>query len=356
VSGVLDLARPELRDLEPYVPVRSEERGATLLMHANESPWPPPHDGGRALNRYPDPEPAALAEALADLYGVPRSHLLVVRGSDEGIDLLTRAFCRSGRDAVVVLPPTFEMYAHFARLQGARVRSVPLDGRFAVDVPKVEEALRPDAKILYLCTPNNPTGGVVPHAVVERLARATQDRALLVVDEAYVEFADAPSCTELLPRYEHLVVLRTLSKAWALAGARLGAVLAAPSVAAFLRRLMPPYPLPTPSVDSALAALDADGRALVEAHVAIVRRERARVSAALGATTGVEEVLPSQANFLTFRCAGSERVDARLRSEGVLLRAFRTEPRMRGFLRLSLGLPDENDRALGLLARALEDA
>ena len=328
-----------------------EASGGSVLLNANESPWPPPHDAGCALNRYPDPQPAALLEALAGLYGVAREQILIGRGSDEAIDLLTRAFCRAGRDAVLIMPPTFGMYALCARVQGAAVIEVPLDAQFAVDVPAVLAALSAEVKLVYLCAPNNPSGGAVPRAVVETLAVALAGRALLVVDEAYVEFADTASCSALLPRHPHLVVLRTLSKAWALAGARIGALLAAEPIIALLRRIMPPYPLPTPSVQAALAALDADGRALVTARIAATRAERARIAAALRATPGVELVLPSDANFIAFRHADAARAYGDLRAAGVLLRDIGRYRGMSGFLRLSLGLPQENDRALELLRR-----
>ena len=259
--SVLDLARPEIRAMQPYSSARMEASGGDVFLNANESAWAPVGDDGLGCNRYPEPQPAALVDALAALYGVRREQLLVGRGSDEAIDLLVRAFCRAGRDAILIQPPTFGMYAVCARVQDAGVVEVPLAADFTLDVDAVLAALTPAVKLVFICTPNNPTGQPVPRAAVERLAQALSGRALLVVDEAYVEFCDAGSVADLIDRYDNLAVLRTLSKAWALAGVRIGSLLANAEVIALLRRIMAPYPLPLPSVDAALLALSGWGRA-----------------------------------------------------------------------------------------------
>jgi histidinol-phosphate aminotransferase len=349
--NVLDLARPEIRALAPYSSARMEAQGGALLLNANESPWPPAGDAGAGLNRYPDPQPAALLARLAAVYGVRAEQVLVGRGSDEAIDLLVRAFCRAGSDAVMIAPPTFGMYALSARVQGAGLVEVPLDRDFVADADALLAALTPAVKLVFLCSPNNPSGGLLPLAVIERLAAALAGRALLVVDEAYIEFAEAPSAATLLHRHPNLGVLRTLSKAWALAGARIGALLAAPEIIALLRRIMPPYPVPTPSLAAALAALSPQGEALMRERVAATLRERERVAVALAGVDGVRAVLPSRANFIAFAIDDARAAYARLLAQGVVLRDIGRYPRLSGHLRLSLGLPHENDRALALLAR-----
>ena len=296
--SILDLARPELLELEPYSSARMEAGAAAVMLNANESPWPPPGDAGRALNRYPDPQPQPLIERLAELYEVRPQQVLVGRGSDEAIDLLVRGFCRQGRDAVAHCPPTFGMYSVCAGIQGAQVVSIPLTSDFSVDVDAVLNSVTATTKLLVLCSPNNPTGGVVRLADIERLASTLARRCLVVIDEAYIEFSDAVSASNLLAAHENLCVLRTLSKAWALAGARLGVLLAHPQIIKFLRRIMPPYPLPTPCVIAALAALNDDGREHMRRRIVITRSERARVGEALLQVSSVRRVLRSQANFL----------------------------------------------------------
>lgn len=352
--SVLDLARPEILALQPYSSARVEAAGGEVMLNANESPWAPP--GAAAdprtapLNRYPDPQPRTLVERVAGLYGVDASHILVGRGSDEAIDLLVRAFCRPGRDAVVTCPPTFGMYSVCAAVQGAPLIEVPLGERFEVDFAALE-ALPGQARLVFLCSPNNPTGGLVPLASIERLAEALRGRALVVVDEAYIEFADATSAASVLQRHPNLCVLRTLSKAWALAGARIGCLLASAEVVALLRRIMPPYPLPTPCVGAALAALTADGSGLTRQRVALVVAERERMAAELARLPQVKAVLPSRANFLCVELGDREAVYRHLLAGGVVVRDVSRHARLAGHLRIGIGLREENARVIDLLAR-----
>lgn len=350
--NVLDLARPELLQLEPYASARMEADAAAVMLNANESPWPATPGATHGFNRYPDPQPAELRARLAATYGVAADHLLLGRGSDEAIDLLVRAFCRPGRDAIAICPPTFGMYAVTAAVQGAAVVRVPLDACFALDAGAVLAACTPAVKLVFVCSPNNPTGGLVPRAVIERLLVALEGQALVIVDEAYIEFADAPGVPDLLARHANLAVLRTLSKAWALAGARVGALLAAREVVDLLRRIMSPYPLPTPCVEAALEALSDDGPARMQTRVAAIRAERERVRACLATVPGVCEVLPSAANFLAVRFAAATATYARLLARGIVVRDVGRYPGLQGCLRISIGTPAENDCLLAALAPA----
>ncbi|MGN2246199.1 histidinol-phosphate transaminase [Frateuria sp. GZRR35] len=347
--SVLELARAEIRALVPYSSARMEATGGALLLNANESAWAPFGDEGLECHRYPDPQPLALVERLAALYGVRPDQVLVGRGSDEAIDLLVRAFCRAGEDAILVQPPTFGMYGVCARVQNAAVIEVPLAADFALDADALLAAVKPAVKLVFVCAPNNPTGAGVSLETVEYLARQLAGRALLVVDEAYVEFADAPSAAILLDRYEHLAVLRTLSKAWALAGARIGCLLAHPEVVALLRRILPPYPLPRPCVAAALDALSPAGQVAARERIGVVRAERARMAAALGAIPGVLAVLSSQANFLAVRFEDAAAVYRRLFEAGIVVRDVRRYPGLADALRITVGTPQENDRVLAVL-------
>jgi histidinol-phosphate aminotransferase len=349
----VELARPEIRALQPYSSARMEAGGSgSILLNANESPWPP-FACDRDWNRYPDPQPAALVARLASLYGIGNDQLLVGRGSDEGIDLLVRAFCAAGRDAILVSPPTFGMYAVCAQVQGAEVVAVPLRGGFSLDVDAVLAAITPAVKLVFVCAPNNPAGAGVPRVAILRLAEALAGKALVVVDEAYVEFVDPDGeCKSLADRIgaiPNLVVLRTLSKAWALAGARIGALLADASVIALLRKLMPPYPLPAPCVEIALRALSDAGACATRERVGTVRRERLRVRDALARCCGVRAVLPSQANFLAVRFEDAGRTCEALQVAGVVVRDVRRYPMLGDALRITIGSPDQNDRVLAVL-------
>ncbi len=346
--SVLDLARPEIRALEPYSSARMEAGAAAVMLNANESPWPPEGDV-LGLNRYPEPQPAALRRRLAQLYEVNEDQLLIGRGSDEAIDLLVRAFCCPGTDAIAISPPTFGMYAVCAAVQGATVESIPLASNFELDPEVVLAALSPSVKLLFVCSPNNPTGGLVPLAVIEKLATALAGRALLIVDEAYIEFADAPSASSLLDQHPNLGVLRTLSKAWALAGARIGCLLADPDVIALLRRIMPPYPLPTPCVKAAMIALTTHHQSVAKRRVTHTVSERARMASALADLPGVREVYPSRANFLTVRLDQAADVCSALAGLGIVVRDVGRYPGLDSCLRLTVGSREENMRLLEAL-------
>jgi len=337
-------ARPEIRELVPYSSARMEAGGAAVMLNANESPWTQ-----TGLNRYPDPQPAALRLRLADLYGVDADQVLVGRGSDEAIDLLVRAFCAAGEDAIVISQPTFGMYAVCARIQAAEVIDVPLDTQFTLDADALLAAIAPNVKLVFLCSPNNPTGGLVPLATIARIANALVEHALVVVDEAYIEFADAPSAVSLLAQCPNLAVLRTLSKAYALASARVGSVLASAEVIELLRRIQAPYPLPSPSVAAAMAALEPDARPLVGAVVARTIVDREQLRRDIAALPIARAVLPSRANFLCVHFADCAGVYRHLLRHGVVVRDVSRYPRLADHLRISIGAPEENSRLLTVL-------
>lgn len=353
MSSVLQLARPDLLDLEPYAHaawVPSLER-----LHANESPWRTLGDNSAAgLNRYPEPQPRALIARLAELYAVEQDRLLVGRGSDEAIDLLVRAFCRAERDSVMIFPPTFGMYSVAARIQGASVVEVPLaaDPRFELDVSAALDQWRPGIKILFVCSPNNPTGTLFDRAAVERLCAALAGKALVVIDEAYIEFAAAPSCSQWLNRFPHLVVLRTLSKAFALAGARCGTLIGEPALVQLLRRMIPPYAMPAPTVDAALKALEAPSRAIAHGRIDLVLAERERVARTLAELSIVRRVWPSAANFLLVSFADAEAVLRAGIAAGLLVRDVRRQPGLGDCLRITIGTPEQNDRLIDAARRA----
>lgn len=356
MTQVLELARPDLLGLEPYRHARwtpDLER-----LHANESPWcTAGQDSRDGLNRYPEPHPAALPERLAELYGVASERVLAARGSDDAIDLLVRGFCRAGTDAVLICPPTFPMYAVAARIQGAAVIEMPLrrEQGFALDAAAIAQRVRAGdtcIKIVFICSPNNPTGNLVEPAAIEELCAALSDRAIVAVDEAYIEFAGTGSHADRLPRFPNLVVLRTLSKAYALAGVRCGALLGDPAVVGFLGRLVPPYALPSPSIEAALEGLEPSRHAAANARLRIIAEERARVAAALEQIPQVRKVWPSAANFLLVDCVDAARCLRAAVAAGLLLRDLTGQPELAESLRITIGTPAQNDRLL----RALEAA
>lgn len=352
MSSVLDLARPDLRKLRPYTPGAYEP--GCIRLNANESPWRLPGDTTeRGLNIYPPPRPTMLRDALARHYGARASELLVTRGSSEAIDVLIRGFCGAGRDQILICPPTFDMYRLYATIQGAEIIAVPLlqSAGFAVDVPAVLAAVGERTKILFICSPNNPTGGSVPRADIERLCAELAGRALVVIDEAYHEFA-GDNFLDLRQRHQHVVLLRTLSKYVALAGARCGTVIAAPEVVEFLGNVLPPYTFPTPSIELVMEALSADSLRVAEERIALIKRERQRLAEALSLLPAVKKVYPSDANFLLIKTRDAVRFTETARRAQILVRTFGAEPALTNCVRITVGRPEDNDRLLQAVSGA----
>lgn len=357
---ILALVRPDILALTPYSSARKESSGGRVWLDANENPNTPSaclpavglaKEGRVELNRYPEPQPTALVAQLATLYGVTPANVLVTRGSDEGIDLLLRTFCRADRDAILITPPTYGMYAVAAAIQGARVITVPLvrEKGYAFDCAAVLKAVTAETKIVFLCSPNNPTGQLLEREAVLATVRSLAGRAMVVVDEAYIEFTGAPSLAAELAANPSLVVLRTLSKAHGLAGARVGALLADPALISVLQKIIAPYPVPTPVSRAALAALTPAGLAATRESIHRLVAERLRLALALSTLTCVRRVWPSDANFLLVEVDDASRVLSAARAAGLVLRDRRKD--LPNALRITLGTPAENDLVLDTFAR-----
>ena len=343
-------ARPEILALKPYASARALADAAGILLNANENPWPPAGDTELALNRYPDPQPPALKARLAELYGVDPERLLITRGSDEGIDLLQRAYCRQGLDRVLVSPPCFGMYALSARVQGAEVVEAPLvEMEHGFDLPDDLESRAADCRLVFLCSPNNPTGNLIDPERVAKLADAQAESGLVVVDEAYIEFAPKTSVLELLDTHRNLVVLRTLSKAHALAGCRLGCVIADPAVVDLLRRIIAPYPLPTPTVAAAMRALTPEALAESARHLETLASEKERLVAALSSHPGVAGLWPGHANFVLIRARDGAGLVRSAQQAGILLRDQSAQPGLADCVRVTVGTPEDNDALIDFL-------
>ncbi|MDE2263991.1 MAG: histidinol-phosphate transaminase [Gammaproteobacteria bacterium] len=347
MSWVHEIARPDIVALKPYEHASWEP--SLERLHANELPWRPAQDDSHAgLNRYPEPQPRALVEGLAELYSVASDSVLVGRGSDEAIDLLTRAFCRAGRDAVLVCPPTFGMYSVCARIQGAEVLQTPLlaaDG-FALDEQAVIERCAAGVKLIFLCSPNNPTGNLLEEAAIPRIAQRLAGRALVVLDEAYVEFAARPSLARLVAKLPNLAILRTLSKAHGLAGARCGTLIADPQIIALLRKIIPPYAIPQLTLEAVLARLTPAARAESRARLDVLLAERARLLRALPGLSRITRVWPSDANFVLAEFTDAGAALARAREARLLVRDARGYPGLGRALRITVGTPEQNGRLL----------
>ena len=344
--SVESLARPEIVAMKPYSSARKEAPGEGVLLNANEAPWPL-LESDSGLNRYPDPQPERLRRRLARLYETAEENLLITRGSDEGIDLLTRVFCRAGEDAILQAPPAFGMYRIAAQAQGAAVVSVPRGADdFALDEQGMLDAFESDRriKLVFLTSPSNPTGDVLSDDFLETLLERARGRALVVVDEAYAEFTERPSAIPLVERYEHLVVLRTLSKAWAAAGLRCGSVIAQPSVIELLQRVIAPYPLPSPVVSLAMAMLEDSMLSRQADLLEQLRHNKTRLLEMLENRPFVQRTYPGEANFVLIRVSDAAGLLDYCARQGVVLRGFPSEPALRDCIRISVGSGQDLDR------------
>jgi len=350
MSWISDIARPEIVALKPYEHASWEP--PLERLHANELPWRATGDESEAgLNRYPEPQPRELVTRLAALYGATPDHVLVGRGSDEAIDLLVRTFCRAGQDSVLVCPPTFGMYAVAARIQGADVAAVPLrvDAGFSLDVEPILKQCTPNVKLVFLCAPNNPTGNLLTEADILRIAERAEGRALVVVDEAYIEFAATESLTRRVKELPQLAIMRTLSKSHGLAGARCGTLIANPEIIALLRKVIPPYAITQLTVEAVLKLLEPAQIAIMHSRITEIRGERARVTQAVAKLRGTRRVWPSDTNFFLAEVDDADRALHGARVANLLIREVRAQVGLPRSVRISIGTPEQNDRLIEAL-------
>ena len=323
-----ELVRPNIRALKPYSTARDEFSGGeiTTWLDANENPY----DNG--VNRYPDPHQKVLKQKIAALKGVRGEQIFIGNGSDEAIDLCYRIFCRPGVDNAVSISPTYGMYRVAADVNDVEMREVPLGADFSLPVDALLNAADEHTKLLWLCSPNNPTGNAFPAAGIERV----------LLDEAYIDFTSGPGFLARLGEFENLIVLQTLSKAWGMAGLRLGLAFASDAVAALFARVKYPYNINCLAQEAVAERLAQD----VSPQVARLCAERERLLPALAACPAIERVYPSDANFILVRTPRPDRMYDALIAAGVIVRNRSRIPGCEGCLRITGGTPAENARML----------
>jgi len=330
---ILRLVRPNILELVPYASARDEFSGtASVFLDANENPYNPP------LNRYPDPGQSQLKQRIASLRGQAPEYLFLGNGSDEGIDLLFRVLCEPGKDNVITVDPTYGMYAVCAGINDVERRSVLLADDFSLRADAVLEAVDRHTKMIFLCSPNNPTANSFKKEAMMNLI--DQSDGLVVVDEAYVDFSRKGGVLPLLSEKKNLVVLQTLSKAWGLAGIRLGMLFAHPELVRILSGVKYPYNINALTLQEALATLEDPGQA--EVWVRKILEERDVLAAKLQALDLVLEVKPSDANFLLVRVENPGSLHQFLMSRGIIVRDRSSVPLCEGCLRITVGTQEEN--------------
>ena len=340
MNNIEELVRPNIRALRPYSTARDEYAGTPgIFLDANESPCP------TGWNRYPDPHQKALKARISAIKGLPAENIFLGNGSDEAIDLVFRIFCTPGRDNAVAIAPSYGMYAVAAATNDIRLTEVPLGPDFALPAEDLRHAWDADTRLLFLCSPNNPTGNAFDPAELETLVRDFP--GIVVLDEAYADFSAKGSLRAKVLEYPNLVILQTLSKAWGLAGLRLGMAFADARIIRLMSMVKYPYNISRAAQETVAQALERP----IGAAVAEIVAQRERMAAALPACRCVRRVWPSDANFLLVQVDDADALYAHLLADGIIVRNRAHVPGCAGCLRITVGLPSENDRLLQSLDR-----
>lgn len=344
---VLSLIRPNIRALRPYRAAR-HDNSEGILLDANENPYGDLVDTlGVRLNRYPDPLQTRLRERLAKLDRVSPEQIVAGAGADEIIDLLLRLFCAPGGEMIAIAEPTYGMYRVAAAINDIAVRSIRLDERFRLDPATTLAELGPEVKLFICCSPNNPTGSVIPRDAIVDICRGF--RGIVVVDEAYIDFADTPSLSDLVATTPNLLLLRTLSKGYGLAALRIGYAIGTPEIIEHLFRIKPPYNIGALNAAAALAALERIDA--IAARVALIKGERKRLAERLARLDVIERVWPSQGNFLLVRTRDAKSFCRDAARHGVIVRDRSDDPLLANCVRITVGTPEENELLLAAAGR-----
>lgn len=357
------LARKNILELSPYRCAR-DDYSSGVLLDANENAFGPtslptnsldPYDNHNTLERYPDPYQVPLKEIYSQYRGhkLTPQNIFVGVGSDEAIDLLMRIFCQPGKDKIMTTPPTYGMYKVCAKVNDVAVVTVPLEKDFSLRLPEMMAAVTPDVKLMFICSPGNPTAKAIPLDVIESVAKSTQYKGLVVVDEAYVDFSTEGSAVALVNQYPNVVVLQTLSKAFGLAGIRCGFCIGAPDVIQLMNNVKAPYNVNVLTSEVAINALK--NTKVLDTNIGLVLSQRKVVMEKLNKLDIVTEVFPSDSNFVLFRMKDKAlEIYKTMADAGVVTRYRGTEIHCENCIRVTIGTEEENTKFLDLLLETWE--
>ena len=358
-SIIEQLARKELIDMVPYQSARRLQAGGSdfnskTWLNANEASGAGTFElNGENINRYPDFQPDHLINAYCAYAGVKPENLLATRGADEGIELIIRTFCQSYQDDILICPPTYGMYAISAENHATGVKKVPLINN-ELDIDGIC-ALKGQVKVIFLCSPGNPTGNLLPHAQIKTILDAFADSAIVVVDEAYIEFCPEQTVASWLPDYPNLVITRTLSKAFALAGLRCGFTIANSNVIELLAKVIAPYPVPAPVAELASKALT-DDISIMHDRVTTTNQLKDELIVWLGEQSWCSEVFASDANFVLFRTKLKQQIFDALVAQDILIRDQSKQMQLENCLRISIGSAEELTAVKNVISATVQTA
>lgn len=335
-NNIINLARKDIIAMTAYRSAKSEEMQGKVFLDANENAF-----GDSRYNRYPKQQPSELTDILTKIYGVCKNQILITRGSDEGIDLLLRLFCYAGLDKIIICPPTYGMYKVAATIQGAETIEVPLvkADEFSLDVRAVLNACEANVKLIFLCSPNNPTGNILSKTDIILLCRSLENKSVVVLDEAYIEFANDESLINYIHELPNLVILRTLSKAYGLAGARCGVTIANADIIALLKKIIAPYPIPAPIAEIVCQQLNVKTTSDI---MNIIQQEKEQLVNFLKKLPFVKKVWNSQTNYLLIETIEADKIMNACLKHGIVLRNRSNEYGLNNCIRITIGSPSEN--------------
>lgn len=340
-----ELVRPNIRALKPYSSARDEFKGtASVFLDANENSYGSPL--ATAYNRYPDPLQIDLKEKLSLIKGVPAGNMFIGNGSDEAIDILFRIFCEPRVDNVIVCPPTYGMYEVSANINDVEVRKINLTADYQLNGEAILQAADSNTKMLFICSPNNPTGNTINATEVEALVQHFD--GIVVIDEAYINYSKQPSFINLLTKYPNVVILQTFSKAWGMAALRVGMAFAGDIIIKYFNKVKPPYNVNLSSQQQVIQALD--NIQWVNDQIKQTVSERQRLVEALRELTIVTKIYPSDANFILVKVVDANAIYDYLAQRGIVVRDRSRVELCEGCLRITIGKPEENDSVIQTLA------
>jgi histidinol-phosphate aminotransferase len=354
------LTASHVKALTPYESARRLFAGSgadaeQIWLNANESPFTAEYEiDASVFNRYPDCQPDSVINAYAQYAGLQASQTLVTRGADEGIELIIRAFCDAGKDSILICPPTYGMYAISAQTFNIGVQKVALSDDFCLDIDEILQHVG-NVKAVFICSPNNPTGTSIAKGDIVKVLDAFKGSAIVVLDEAYIEFDIKQTQTDLLAEYDNLVILRTLSKAFALAGLRCGFTLASPAIIQTLLKVIAPYPIPAPVAQIASRALDNIGVEKMQKDVAVLKSELQSLKSALQTIGDIKIIGSIHANFVLFKSAQKTELMAYLVKNKMLIRDQSKQIKLDNCLRISIGSPKQNQTLIALIKAFFAD-
>lgn len=342
------LTRQNIKGLVPYASARRSMSGGRIWLNANESPFANDYQlDSSVLNRYPDFQPPELIKSYANFAGVQTNQVLASRGADEAIELLIRTFCEDD-ESIMICPPTYGMYAISAETSNINTKKVPLNADFSLNLEAMSQQ-KAGVKVVFICTPNNPTGSLISHQQIKAVLEMFDGQAIVAIDEAYIEFSPQSTVASWVSEYPNLAVMRTLSKAFALAGIRCGFTLANQHIIEAMSKVIPPYPISWPVAQIACQALSDEGVTRMQSQLEAINEQKARIVKALTELPYIYEVLPSASNFIMFRTEHKKALFETLVSKGILIRDYSSQVMLDNSLRISVGNKEETDALLSVM-------